>query len=153
MPRSRAACARRGRKMQGISLSRAQTLYAPEESSRPRPQRLCPRCGVNRIAEGRLTCFSCLAPAEAPLLGRPLTGRESEVLSLLVDGHTNKEIGGRLGLTEGTVKMYVFRIGRKLGKTNRKEIIVSSLQWKIAALEAKLAKCVCQAKPEEVLCV
>ncbi len=50
-----------------------------------------------------------------------LTAREREVLSLVADGRSNAEIGGRLGLTEKTVKHYMTAILGKLGVASRVE--------------------------------
>jgi len=52
-----------------------------------------------------------------PLEG--LTARQQEVLSLLAQGRSNKEIAKNLGLLEGTVKVHVRDILRKLGVSNR----------------------------------
>jgi two-component system nitrate/nitrite response regulator NarL len=38
---------------------------------------------------------------------------------VLAEGITNKEIGRRLGLTEGTINVHLHRIYRKLGIANR----------------------------------
>jgi two-component system nitrate/nitrite response regulator NarL len=43
---------------------------------------------------------------------------------VLAEGITNKEIGRRLGLTEGTVKVHLHRIYRKLGIANRTVLAV-----------------------------
>lgn len=48
-----------------------------------------------------------------------LTARQHEVLQLLALGHSNKEIAKSLGLLEGTVKVHVRDILRKLGVSNR----------------------------------
>jgi DNA-binding NarL/FixJ family response regulator len=48
-----------------------------------------------------------------------LTDRELEVLTLLGEGRSNAEIGGRLFLSEATVKGYVSRLLDKLGCENR----------------------------------
>jgi len=48
-----------------------------------------------------------------------LTDGERDVLVLLVTGLTNGDIGGRLHLTEATVRMYVSRVLEKLGCANR----------------------------------
>jgi DNA-binding NarL/FixJ family response regulator len=50
-----------------------------------------------------------------------LTRRESEVLTLLVRGQSNKEIGRALDLKEITVKLHVSNIFRKLKVRNRVE--------------------------------
>lgn len=48
-----------------------------------------------------------------------LTDREREVLDLLAGGASNREIAGRLYLSEGTVKNYVSSIIAKLHAANR----------------------------------
>ncbi|MFC2037303.1 response regulator [Chloroflexota bacterium] len=58
----------------------------------------------------------------------PLTPREEEVLHLLAEGLSNKEIGGRLHLTEGTVKNYVSTIIAKLQVNDRTHAVVTALR-------------------------
>ena len=53
----------------------------------------------------------------------PLTERESQVLVLIADGKTTKEIAGELYLTPGTVRIYISTILEKLGVGNRIEAI------------------------------
>ena len=48
-----------------------------------------------------------------------LTPRQLDVLSLLVEGYSNKKIGNHLGLAEGTVKMHVTAILKELNVSNR----------------------------------
>lgn len=63
-------------------------------------------------------------PDEDSLLPpEPLTERESEVLALLAVGASNKEIAGRLHLSEHTVKFYVSTILSKLGAATRAEAV------------------------------
>ncbi len=50
-----------------------------------------------------------------------LTGQEKQVLSLIADGKTNREIAGVLFLSEGTVRNYVSSILSKLNVSNRAE--------------------------------
>ncbi|MEZ0107686.1 ATP/maltotriose-dependent transcriptional regulator MalT [Catenulispora sp. EB89] len=60
--------------------------------------------------------------AVAPELGiASLTPREADVLRLLATGCSNREIGSRFQLAEGTVATHVHRIMRKLGVQNRTE--------------------------------
>ena len=54
----------------------------------------------------------------------PLTERERQIILVLAEGITNKEIARRLGLTEGTVKVHLHRIYRKLGIANRTALAV-----------------------------
>jgi DNA-binding NarL/FixJ family response regulator len=54
----------------------------------------------------------------APL--RPLlTRRETEILRLVSEGHTNEQMAAQLWVTQQTVKFHLSNIYRKLGVTNR----------------------------------
>jgi DNA-binding NarL/FixJ family response regulator len=53
-----------------------------------------------------------------------LTKRELEITSVLVEGKSNKEIARRLNITEGTVKLHLNSIYRKVGVMNRVALIV-----------------------------
>ncbi|HEY9285943.1 MAG TPA: response regulator transcription factor [Pyrinomonadaceae bacterium] len=60
--------------------------------------------------------------------GSDLTGRELEVLRLIVAGRSNKEIGGDLKISEATVKSHVNSILSKLGVTDRTQAATTALQ-------------------------
>jgi DNA-binding NarL/FixJ family response regulator len=49
----------------------------------------------------------------------PLTARELEILRCVALGLRNKDIAGRLGIGEGTVRLHLHRIYRKLGTKSR----------------------------------
>jgi two-component system nitrate/nitrite response regulator NarP len=51
-----------------------------------------------------------------------LTAKERAVAGLVAQGLRNKNIAGELGITEGTVKVYLHRIYEKIGVTNRTEL-------------------------------
>ena len=53
-----------------------------------------------------------------------LTERQRQIVRELARGFTNKEIGRRLGVAEGTVKVQRNRIYRKLGIANRPALAV-----------------------------
>ena len=57
-----------------------------------------------------------------------LTARELQVLRLVARGRTNREIGGALAVTEGTVKSHMHRILRKMRVANRAEAAVAALR-------------------------
>ena len=48
-----------------------------------------------------------------------LTERQGQIVSLVAQGFKNKEIAWSLGLTEGTVKVYLYKLFRKLGVSDR----------------------------------
>jgi len=52
-------------------------------------------------------------------LAEPLTERELDVLKLVSAGLSNREIGDKLGLSEGTVKNYVTNVLQKIGVRDR----------------------------------
>ena len=53
-----------------------------------------------------------------------LTGREEQVVALVADGLSNREIARELGLSEHTIKKYLFRIFDKLGVSSRVELVL-----------------------------
>ena len=52
-----------------------------------------------------------------------LTPREREVMTLVVTGLLNKQIAGRLGISEGTVKFHRGRVMEKLGARSVAELV------------------------------
>jgi two-component system, NarL family, response regulator DegU len=57
-----------------------------------------------------------------------LTGREIEVVGLLAQGHTNREIAQELVLSSGTVKVHVQRIIRKLCVSDRNQAAMRAIE-------------------------
>lgn len=56
-----------------------------------------------------------------------LSKREMEVVRCLAEGLTNREIAQRLGLSQHTIKNYLFRVFDKLGVANRVELLFMTL--------------------------
>jgi two-component system, NarL family, nitrate/nitrite response regulator NarL len=56
-----------------------------------------------------------------------LSKREFEVVQCVVQGMTNREIAERLGLSQHTVKNYLFRVFDKLGVSSRVELLFIAL--------------------------
>lgn len=67
------------------------------------------------------------ATASSPLDG--LTPRETEILALIAEGLSNREIGARLFLAEKTVKNYVSGVLAKLGMQRRTQAAVLAAEW------------------------
>jgi two-component system, NarL family, nitrate/nitrite response regulator NarL len=62
-----------------------------------------------------------------------LSGRETEILSCLVNGLANKEIANRLDIAEGTVKVHLKGILKKIGVHNRTQAAIWAVQHDIVA--------------------
>jgi DNA-binding NarL/FixJ family response regulator len=58
----------------------------------------------------------------------PLTPREVEVLTLVAQGLSNKEVAARLGTASGTIKMHVQNILAKFDATDRTHAVTLALQ-------------------------
>jgi NarL family two-component system response regulator LiaR len=71
------------------------------------------------------------AAQSPPNPGYDLTGRERQVLALMVEGKTNQEIAESLTLSVGTVRFHVSNILSKLGVSNRTEAVILALQQKL----------------------
>ena len=67
------------------------------------------------------------SPAPGPSsLVEPLTGREREVLRLLLEGASNREIARRLVLSINTVKRHIYNLCGKMGVQSRTQAIVKA---------------------------
>ena len=78
----------------------------------PRPELLG---AIRRVHRGE----TCIPPRISQKLVEKmnrteLTGREVEILKLIAEGESNKVIGDKLGITEGTVKTHVKGVLKKL---------------------------------------
>ncbi|MCA3255333.1 MAG: response regulator transcription factor [Alphaproteobacteria bacterium] len=99
------------------------------------------RLAVDQVLAGRLAIPASLASAafERPertgtdpaAFGR-LTGREREVLDLVSEGLTNKEIARRLDISPATVKAHVERVIAKLGVADRTQAAVQAARLRQA---------------------
>jgi DNA-binding NarL/FixJ family response regulator len=68
------------------------------------------------------------APARIPVLPEPLTAREHEVLALLTQAKTNREIAEELVISLRTVECHLSTIYGKLGIRGRAEAMLWALQ-------------------------
>jgi DNA-binding NarL/FixJ family response regulator len=62
--------------------------------------------------------FFAVTPAGAPRVIQ-LTARERQIISLVAEGLSNKEIAQRINLAEGTIKLHLHTIYEKLETPNR----------------------------------
>lgn len=95
---------------------------------------------VRRVHEGQIWAnteqmgFAIEALAAAPTVRAVgangidlLSKRELEVVRCLAEGMTNREIATRLGLSQHTIKNYLFRVFDKLGVSSRLELLSLTL--------------------------
>jgi two-component system nitrate/nitrite response regulator NarL len=58
--------------------------------------------------------------------GSRLTSRQNQIVAMLKIGSSNREIADVLGLSEGTIKVHLHRIYRKIGVSNRTQLAARS---------------------------
>lgn len=59
---------------------------------------------------------------------RPLSSREEEIARMVAEGYSNRQISDRLGLSEHTIKNYLFRVFEKLDVSTRVELTLYALR-------------------------
>jgi DNA-binding NarL/FixJ family response regulator len=92
--------------------------------------------GVRRVLDGGVYADPSVASLlAAGLRGNPtdagvneMSGREVEVIRLVADGQSNKQIGEALSLSALTVKSHLARIARKLGTGDRAEMVALAMR-------------------------
>lgn len=104
-------------------------------------QRTCCRCGAEFYGTPhQRVCSKCKAPPlcrKDPRRSPELSAREKQVAALVALSLPNKEIAARLHLSEGTIKVYLFHIFRKLKVENRTDLAV----WEVRrAMQELLAE-------------
>ena len=82
----------------------------------------------NRLMENLKEKSGPASKAEEVLKNSKLSPREMEVLTLIAEGLTNKEIGERLFVSEGTVKNHVSDILSTLGLRDRTQAALFALR-------------------------
>jgi DNA-binding CsgD family transcriptional regulator len=87
---------------------------------------ICGNVLVLKISRSFLNAENRLTPLPVSQLSPEykITRRESEILELVAQGRTNKEIAAELFISEGTVKNHLHRIMGKLNAGNRTELAV-----------------------------
>ncbi len=88
----------------------------------------------DRSFVSRILPKQAVAPVVPPGEHDELTPRESEVLTLLAEGLSNKEIASRLDISDHTAKFHVNSILQKMGAQKRVEAVVRAARLGIIDL-------------------
>lgn len=106
-----------GEPIAGLLRQMSQTERQPDESSERFLQELAVCLGPDEDAGDDDEDEDSVA-----ICGK-MSGREIEILTLASAGMLNRQIGEKLGLTEGTVKWYLQQVFDKVGIRNRKQAV------------------------------
>jgi RNA polymerase sigma factor (sigma-70 family) len=114
-----AVCAELGRKMETQKATleeRLRKLNSPTRWELKRTSRRYPKV-LPPLSSDQVGFREQSAIAEKALMA--LTDRERQIMRLVSEGLSNKEIGRRLNLTDGTIKVHLHNIFQKLEIGNR----------------------------------
>lgn len=89
---------------------------------------------IRRASQGEATLSPAAnqalvyANTRPPTIGHDLTGREYDVLELMIEGLSNREIGQRLTISSSTVKNHVSSILSKMKTSSRTEAVALAVK-------------------------
>jgi DNA-binding NarL/FixJ family response regulator len=106
------------RSASGVSAEGAERFMDAVRGVMPLPPRPAPKARERRIARERRR-----ETRREPREGGALTPREREVLHLLAEGHTNKQIAARLTITPKTAETHRARINAKLNLRSVSDLV------------------------------
>ncbi len=83
---------------------------------------------LHKIHDGELWFEKALTDSILTARRYTLTRREGQIVTLVAQGLKNKELGVALNISEGTVKVYLSRLFKKLGLKDRFELALFGLK-------------------------
>ena len=86
---------------------------------------------INNVVQV-ITELSATLPADQPPSSYGLTLRELEVVRLVTQGCSNREIAAQLKISEETVKRHISNVFVKVGMSNRVELTLFALEHRLA---------------------
>ena len=98
-----------------------------------------PDC-IRLCAHGQLWMERSLYSSLLDARPAPLSRRQTELLTLLIQGLKNREIATSMGISEGTVKSYLTKLFEKVGARDRFELALYGLKNIRTAPEAELER-------------
>ena len=101
-----------------------------------------PAVAEDEAVNGHAAASSVLRSGEPPRSGDTfgLSGREREVLGLIAQGRTNREIGERLFISQKTVGVHVGNILQKLGVSGRVEAAAVAIRLGMSGTDAPVGR-------------
>lgn len=84
-----------------------------------------------RVAGKLMSDYGRLSSLASGQESHMLTARETEVLGMVAEGLTNKEIAGKLFISEKTVKNHITNVFKKLEVSGRTEAVVQAMKRSI----------------------
>jgi DNA-binding NarL/FixJ family response regulator len=108
-----------------IMLAVIEALYAPTQPKANREQDDTVRLGLGAP-------FKKMGEADAPLPAWPnaLTEREREIIQLVGQGLSNKDIAHKLSISDSTVRHHMTNIFDKVGVPNRQNLLIRTYQFR-----------------------
>jgi DNA-binding CsgD family transcriptional regulator len=112
-----------------FTVTTSQANRIPRLHELVRLEKHCVRCGEKYVG----TVFSHFCP-ECINKAR-VTPREKQIARLASEGLSNKEISQELGVSEGTIKVYMSRLYRKVGLKKRCHLMAFVIKNGVDALK------------------
>jgi DNA-binding NarL/FixJ family response regulator len=104
------------------------------------------RSGGSYFPPSVLSALVSEVPIRRPVHKSDLTIKQEEVFGLLCQGHSNKVIAHRLGISEAAVKKHTHQIMQKFGVINRTQLAIAAMnQSSLTAADAGKERCLDQA--------
>src|SRR5205807_884791 len=102
--------------------------YLLKDTRAPELRRAIKAAAAGQVQLSPQASAYLMREVRAPAMPEPLTERETEVLRLLVQGQSNKEIARDLQIAEDTVKTHVKHILAKLGVHSRTQAVLGAIR-------------------------
>jgi DNA-binding NarL/FixJ family response regulator len=102
--------------------------YLLKDTQAPELRRAIKAAAAGQVQLSSQASAYLMREVRAAVPPEPLTERETEVLHLLIQGHSNKDIARHLQIVEDTVKVHVKHILAKLGVQSRTQAVLYAIR-------------------------